>query len=41
MPDAPHDRWVAPAAIAELIVFLASPDNRVTRGAVVPVYAGV
>jgi NAD(P)-dependent dehydrogenase (short-subunit alcohol dehydrogenase family) len=41
MPDAPHDRWVAPAAIAELIVFLASPDNRVTRGAVVPVYSGV
>jgi NAD(P)-dependent dehydrogenase (short-subunit alcohol dehydrogenase family) len=41
MPDAPHQRWVAPAALAELIVFLASPDNRVTRGAVVPVYAGV
>ncbi len=41
MPDAPHDRWVSPAAIAELIVFLASPDNRVTRGAVVPVYSGV
>ena len=41
MPDAPHHRWVAPSAIAELIVFLASPDNRVTRGAVVPVYSGV
>jgi NAD(P)-dependent dehydrogenase (short-subunit alcohol dehydrogenase family) len=41
MPDAAHDRWVAPDAIAELIVFLASPDNRVTRSAVVPVYAGV
>ena len=41
MPDAPHHLWVAPAAIAELIVFLASPDNRVTRGAVVPVYSGV
>jgi NAD(P)-dependent dehydrogenase (short-subunit alcohol dehydrogenase family) len=41
MPDAPHDRWVAPDAIAELIVFLASSDNRVTRGAVIPVYAGV
>jgi len=41
MPDAPHHRWVAPASIAELIVFLASPDNRVTRGAVVPVYSGV
>ena len=41
MPDAPHHRWVAPTAIAELIVFFASPDNRVTRGAVVPVYGGV
>jgi NAD(P)-dependent dehydrogenase (short-subunit alcohol dehydrogenase family) len=41
MPGAPHDRWVAPAAIAELIAFLASPDNRATRGAVIPVYSGV
>ena len=41
MPDAPHDRWVAPTAIAELIAFLASPDNRATRGAVIPVYSGV
>ena len=41
MPDAPHHRWVAPAAIAELIAFLASPDNRATRGAVIPVYSGV
>ena len=41
MPDAPHHLWVAPAAIAELIVFLASPDNRATRGAVIPVYSGV
>jgi NAD(P)-dependent dehydrogenase (short-subunit alcohol dehydrogenase family) len=41
MPDADHKKWVAPAAIAELIAFLASPDNRVTRGAVVPVYGQV
>ena len=41
MPDAPHHLWVAPAAIAELIAFLAAPDNRVTRGAVIPVYSGV
>ncbi|MBV9863273.1 MAG: SDR family oxidoreductase [Alphaproteobacteria bacterium] len=40
MPEAPHQRWVAPAAIAELIVFLASAENRVTRGAVIPVYSG-
>jgi NAD(P)-dependent dehydrogenase (short-subunit alcohol dehydrogenase family) len=41
MPDAPHHLWVAPTAIAELIAFLAAPDNRVTRGAVIPVYSGV
>ena len=41
MPDAPHQRWVAPAALAELICFLASPDNGATRGAVIPVYSGV
>lgn len=41
MPDAPHHLWVAPAALAELIAFLASPDNRATRGAVIPVYSGV
>jgi len=40
MPDAAHERWVHPAAIAELIAFLASPDNKVTRGAVIPVYGG-
>jgi NAD(P)-dependent dehydrogenase (short-subunit alcohol dehydrogenase family) len=41
MPNAPHHLWVAPAALAELIAFLAAPDNRVTRGAVIPVYSGV
>jgi NAD(P)-dependent dehydrogenase (short-subunit alcohol dehydrogenase family) len=41
MPDAPHHLWVAPTAIAELIAFLAAPENGVTRGAVIPVYAGV
>jgi len=40
MPDADHHRWVAPAAIAEIIAFLASPENRVTRGAVIPIYGG-
>jgi NAD(P)-dependent dehydrogenase (short-subunit alcohol dehydrogenase family) len=40
MPDADHSRWVAPAALAEIIAFLASPQNSVTRGAVVPVYGG-
>jgi NAD(P)-dependent dehydrogenase (short-subunit alcohol dehydrogenase family) len=41
MPDAPHERWVALPAIAEQIVFLASPENGATRGAVIPVYSGV
>lgn len=40
MPDAEHRRWVAPRDLAEIIVFLASPANRVTRGAVIPVYGG-
>ena len=40
MPDADYGTWVAPSAVAEVIVFLASPDNKVTRGAVIPVYGG-
>ena len=38
MPDADHGAWPSPAAIAETIAFLASPQNAVTRGALVPVY---
>ena len=38
MPQADPARWVAPATLAEIITFLASPDNRATRGAVIPVY---
>jgi NAD(P)-dependent dehydrogenase (short-subunit alcohol dehydrogenase family) len=40
MPGADHGKWVPVEAAAEVIAFLASPDNRVTRGAVVPVYGG-
>ena len=40
MPDADYSRWVSPTDLAELITFLASPDNRATRGAVIPVYGG-
>lgn len=40
MPEADHSGWVAPSAAAEVIAFLASPDNRVTRGAIIPVYGG-
>jgi NAD(P)-dependent dehydrogenase (short-subunit alcohol dehydrogenase family) len=39
MPEADPARWVAPDALAEIIAFLAAPDNRATRGAVIPVYA--
>jgi NAD(P)-dependent dehydrogenase (short-subunit alcohol dehydrogenase family) len=40
MPGADVDKWVAPAALARMIVFLASADNQATRGAVIPVYGG-
>ncbi|HTV88512.1 MAG TPA: SDR family NAD(P)-dependent oxidoreductase [Stellaceae bacterium] len=40
MPEADYASWVAPSAVAEVITFLASPDNKVTRGAVIPVYGG-
>ncbi len=40
MPNADHSLWVRPADIAEIIAFLASPANRATRGAVIPVYGG-
>lgn len=38
MPGADYSKWPRPAEIAETIVFLASPDNAATRGALVPVY---
>lgn len=40
MPGADHGKWVAPSELAQVIVFLASSDNRVTRGAVIPAYGG-
>ncbi len=38
MPDADHDKWPRLDEVALSVVFLASPENRVTRGALVPVY---
>ena len=38
MPKAKHELWPKVDDIAATILFLASPDNRVTRGAIVPVY---
>jgi NAD(P)-dependent dehydrogenase (short-subunit alcohol dehydrogenase family) len=40
MPEAEHSRWVSPADLAQVITFLASPENRATHGAVIPVYSG-
>jgi len=38
MPDASFNTWPKPEEIAETVAFLASPQNAVTRGALVPVY---
>jgi NAD(P)-dependent dehydrogenase (short-subunit alcohol dehydrogenase family) len=38
MPKADFSAWPKVEEVARTIVFLASPDNAVTRGAVVPVY---
>jgi len=38
MPKADFSEWPKVEEVAATILFLASPDNRVSRGAVVPVY---
>ncbi|HEX7373399.1 MAG TPA: SDR family NAD(P)-dependent oxidoreductase [Steroidobacteraceae bacterium] len=38
MPDADFSRWVAPAAIAGVIAFLASDDGAAVTGAAIPVF---
>jgi NAD(P)-dependent dehydrogenase (short-subunit alcohol dehydrogenase family) len=38
MPKADHAAWPKVEQVAATILFLASPDNTVTRGGVVPVY---
>jgi NAD(P)-dependent dehydrogenase (short-subunit alcohol dehydrogenase family) len=38
MPNANFDVWPKVEEVAATILFLASPENKVTRGAVVPVY---
>lgn len=38
MPKAPFDSWPKVEEVAATILYLASPANQVTRGAVVPVY---
>ena len=38
MPAADADAWPKVAEVAAVIAFLASPQNRSARGAVIPVY---
>jgi NAD(P)-dependent dehydrogenase (short-subunit alcohol dehydrogenase family) len=38
MPDADHDRWVKPEAIAGVIAHLLSPDSEPVSGGAIPVY---
>lgn len=38
MPKAPVDRWPKPAEVANAILWLASPENRLTSGGLIPVY---
>lgn len=38
MPSADFDAWPKPEDITQQIVYLVSPQNKVTRGAVIPVY---
>jgi NAD(P)-dependent dehydrogenase (short-subunit alcohol dehydrogenase family) len=38
MPDADHSKWPKLSEVAATIAFLASPENAVTRAALVPVY---
>jgi len=37
-PDADHSRWVPPAEIARVVLFLCSDDSRPVSGAAIPVY---
>jgi NAD(P)-dependent dehydrogenase (short-subunit alcohol dehydrogenase family) len=37
MPNADFSRWVTPAAVAEVIIFLASDSSRAVTGALLPV----
>lgn len=38
MPDADHDKWVPTAALADVVVFLASDASRCVTGAAIPVF---
>ena len=38
LPDADFSKWVEPAAIADVILFLASDASRAINGAAIPVF---
>ena len=38
MPDADHDKWVPPEALADVILFLCSDASRCVTGAAIPVF---
>jgi len=38
MPNADTARWPKPEELARAILWLASPENRLTSGALIPVY---
>jgi NAD(P)-dependent dehydrogenase (short-subunit alcohol dehydrogenase family) len=38
MPKADHSTWPKVEEVGQTVLFLAAPENKVTRGAVVPVY---
>ena len=40
MPDADFSQWVQPAALADVILFLASPAARAVNGALIPLTRG-
>ena len=40
MPDADHRIWVQPDAVADVVLFLASPSARAVHGALIPVARG-
>ncbi len=40
MPDADHDTWLPPEAIAEVLAFLASDAGRIVNGAALPLTLG-
>lgn len=40
MPKADPAKWAKPDDVAATILYLASPENRVTSGGIVPVYGG-